>query len=194
MRMLVAFLFLILISGCLGGEEGIEGKPVVSTTTSIMKTSSISSTSTTILLPNLSPKEQVEQVHIQNLKYLLEGNAEMISAAYSPDYIDLGGGPQGTGKVQHSVENFERIFSSPGFEEIQGREVEELVELEGIEIYSYEEILDSEYKDAGKIVGFQFQEGDYMVFLHGLEGSPLYDGWVGIYRLEEGGWKLIAGD
>jgi hypothetical protein len=35
---------------------------------------------------------------------------------------------------------------------------------------------------------------DVLVFVPPREGSPLFDGWFGVYRPAEGRWMQVAGD
>lgn len=41
---------------------------------------------------------------------------------------------------------------------------------------------------------FTPQEGDVAVHVPGVEGSPFFDGWFGIYRELDGRWVRVAGD
>jgi hypothetical protein len=142
----------------------------------------------------LSPKEEVELVHLRNLRYLVDGNAKGLAAAFSSNCLDLGGGPHGTGKVQFDEAYFVDAFSSTKYDKIRGKEIIELVDLEKSVVYSYEEIMNSTYKDTGKKVGFEYLPGDFLIWFPPTVGSPLHDGWASVYRKEKGVWKIIAID
>lgn len=142
----------------------------------------------------LSAKEEVELVHLRNFRYLVEGNAKGLAAAFSSNCVDLGGGPHGTGKVQFDEAYFVEALSSTKYDEIRGKEISELVDLEKSVAYSYEEIVNSPHKDVGKKVGFEYLPGDFLIWFPPTVGSPVHDGWAAVYRKEKGVWKIIAVD
>jgi len=142
----------------------------------------------------LSPKEEVVKIHLRNLRYLVEGNAKGLAAAFSSNCLDIGGGPHGTGKVQFDEAYFVDALSSTKYDEIRGREISELVDLEKSSVYSYKEIVNSPHKDAGKKVGFEYFPGDFLILFPPAVGSPVHDGWAAVYRKEKGVWKIIAID
>jgi len=143
---------------------------------------------------SLPAKEEIENIHMRNLKYFIAGDAEGIASAYSSNYLDTGGGPEGTGEVQLDEAYFEDFFSSERFDELKGKPISELVDLDKKEVYSYEEIMNSKYENLGSRVGFRYMKGDIVIIFPPKEGSPLFDGWSGVYRKENGVWKIIAGD
>jgi len=148
-----------------------------------------------------SPKEEVEAVHKQNLQYILTGDIKGIAEAYSSSYLDLGGGPTGDGKVQLDEAYWSKVFLSGKLQAIQIKTTEELVNISSTTILSYSEMTTSknylsllEVDPNKNRVGFIPHDGDILIIYPPQKGSPLYDGFWGIYRKEGGRWKIVASD
>ncbi|MFT7616157.1 MAG: hypothetical protein ACI8Y7_000986 [Candidatus Woesearchaeota archaeon] len=148
-------------------------------------------------LSGLSPEEQVEFMHKQNLQYLLDGNEKAMANAYSENYRDMGGGPNGDGTTNiHTVEYWKTVTSNDRFDEIRAKSIEELVDLSSIQISTYPNI---ENRNSGFIcensrITFSCEVGDIFIAFPPTEDSPLFDGWFGVYRQINNEWKIVAGD
>jgi len=132
-------------------------------------------------------KQEVEQVHIQNLGNYLAGDAENFSQAFSENYIDWGSGP-----VDMNKELLEEMFSKEIFKQLKDKTPEEVVDLDNKIVLGYSEILESEvYESYEGRHGFHFQEGDVFIY---FPAGLIPDGFSGVYRKENGVWKIIIAD
>ncbi len=176
---IILLIFIITISGCTNVNEN-----------------SNKSKNECIIPSNfdlLSDKAQVEIIHIKNLQYLIDGNGNNLAAAYSDKYKDLGGGPSGDGNV-----DMKSFFTSEGFnkktDKLRNKKIYELIDVNQKRVFSYDEIMSSQYKDFGKKTGFEYKPGDILIGFPPKEGSLLFDGFFGVYRKENNEWKVIASD
>lgn len=132
-------------------------------------------------------KQEVEQVHLNNLRNYIAGDAENFSRAFSEDYIDWGSGP-----VDITKEFFEGMFSREEFKQLRDKTPEEVVDLNNKIILGYSEILESEaYESYEGKHGFHFQEGDVFIY---FPSELIPDGFSGVYRKENGIWKIVISD
>jgi hypothetical protein len=132
-------------------------------------------------------KQEVEQVHLKNLEYYLAGDAENLSSAFSKNYIDWG-----LGSVDMSKENLEEMFLEERFKQLEEKIPEEIVDLDNKIVLGYTEILKSEvYESFENRHGFHFQEGDVFI---SFPSELIPDGFFGVYRKENGIWKIIISD
>jgi len=139
----------------------------------------------------------VEVIHKENLRYILDGNAKAIANAFSEDYMDMGGGLDGDGITNiHTVDFWKTKFSNDNFNDIRDKSIEELVDLNNIQIYTYPNIEEkySHFVCANTRITFKCENGDIFIFFLPTEDSLLFDGWFGIYRKINSEWKIVAGD
>jgi len=128
------------------------------------------------------------------VRCIFEGKAKEFLQFYSKDYTDLGGGKNADGSVDFEVweAKLERFIASDHFKKVEGKPIEYSVDFENKEIFSYSEAVE-EFGGMEKF-GFSLSEGDYFFRYPPTKDSPVFDGWVGVFRLEEGVWKVVAGD
>ena len=147
-------------------------------------------------LSGLTPEEQVEVIHKTNLQYILNEDAKAIAAAYSDNYRDLGGGPNGDGTTTINTVNYwSDVFSSNEFDKISDKSLDELVDLSQTEIYTYSDFgqYNSFFCEKTNI-DFNCADGDILIIFQPTDNSPLFDGWIGVYREISNEWKIVAGD
>ncbi|MEK6947965.1 MAG: hypothetical protein AABX19_01865 [Nanoarchaeota archaeon] len=143
-----------------------------------------------LLTACVSEKKQVEQLHTATLNAILLGDAKTSAAAFSENYIDIGDGA----KKPMNDESFTSLFNSEIYKtQIQGKKVEDLFDLSKKEIYTFNELKNTKYKDFGK-GSFELKQGDIFAYYPNKFGAVLSDGFIGIYRKENGNWKIVAGD
>tara|TARA_B110001452_G_C15210297_1_gene419800 strand:+ start:105 stop:599 length:495 start_codon:yes stop_codon:yes gene_type:complete len=139
-------------------------------------------------------KSLLDSLSKNQIQYLCNGKITKYLDLYSNNYTDLGGGLKGDGTADFNSwkEKLEKFISSEEFNEIEGKSIDEVLDVEKQEILNYYETV----KKKGEIKRFSFllKEGDYLLSYPSKEGSPLSDGWFGIFRFENGDWKIIAGD
>ncbi|HJX32101.1 MAG TPA: hypothetical protein VJ624_09675, partial [Thermodesulfobacteriota bacterium] len=132
-------------------------------------------------------KQEIEQVHLHNLRNYIAGDAENFSRAFSENYIDWGSGP-----VDMTKEFLEEMFSEERFKQLSDKTPEEVVDLDNKIILGYPEILESEiYESYEGRHGFHFQEGDVFIY---FPSELIPDGFSGVYRKENGIWKIVISD
>lgn len=143
----------------------------------------------------LSSKEQVRTVHLENLKTFLNEDADGIANAFSPNYKDMFRSINGK-KADVSKSYFESWFESENFNACKKLKLDELVNVEEIKVYDYNEIMKMNPVAVGakNEVGFEYKDGDILIKFSKKENSPMINGWNGVYRKENGYWKIIAGN
>jgi len=143
----------------------------------------------------LSSKEQVRTVHLENLKIFLNEDAEGIVNAFSPNYKDMFRSKDGN-KADVSKTYFEDWFKSENYKACKKLKLDELVNVEDVKVYSYDEIMKMNHVAVGvkNVVGFEYKDGDILIKFPKKENSPMINGWNGVYRKENGYWKIIAGN
>ncbi len=143
---------------------------------------------------NNTTKLLLDSLSKNQIQYLYDGEIMKYLEIYSQNYTDLGGGPNGDGTVDFVgwKEKLKEFVSSKEFKKVKGKPIDEIFDVENQEILNYSEII----QEKGEINRFSFvlKEGDYFVLLRPKDGSPLNDAWFGIFRFENGDWKIIAGD
>ena len=141
--------------------------------------------STKLLLDNIAQKQ---------IQYLLDGQVSNYLGIYSKQYTDLGGGPNGDGTIDFEdwQEKLENFVSSEEFSAIKDKAIEELFDIAKMKVFNYLEML--EERGPIKRFSYELKEDDYFLAYPPKEGSIFRDGWFGIFRLEGGVWKIIAGD
>jgi hypothetical protein len=83
-------------------------------------------------------------------------------------------------------------FQSSNYNEIfKGKKIEELIDVEKAEVDEYEKELNMAPEFAR--IGDLLKHKDVFVKYPGQNESPLKDGWSGLYRIENGVWKMVAG-
>jgi len=144
---------------------------------------------------DLSPEKQVGLIHKQNLQYIIDGNAKGIASAYSENYRDMGGGPNGDGTTNlHETKYWKSIFSEGAFSDIGP--IEEVVNLSRVRIYTYPDV-DEKYSNficKNAKITFTCNAGDVFAAFPPVRNSPLHDGWSAVYRKVGNKWKIVAGD
>ena len=143
----------------------------------------------------LSTKEQVEIVHLENLKHYLNKDAKDVSYAFSENYLDFFRS-QKEKKAEVNEKYFEELFKTDFFKACTKFKLEELVDINKKQVLSYDEITKMNPKFVGlnNLVGFKYEEGDILIKYPPKEGSPMMNGWNAVYRKENDLWKIIAGN
>ncbi|MCK4371894.1 MAG: C69 family dipeptidase [candidate division Zixibacteria bacterium] len=139
-------------------------------------------------------KAEVFAIHLQNLRYLWSADAALLANAYSVDFRDLGGGPNGTGIVSMDEASLEERLAKKGWSSKPPVPIEDIVDTAKCKTLDFDEIEKSRFATAGAKVGFEFKPGDVLIFIPWSQDSRLVDAWFGVYRKENGEWKIIAGD
>ena len=163
--------------------------------TGCMKNSEIKSEQDSEKFKKLSPSEQVTIVHLENLKTFLNEDAKGIANAFSPNYKDMFRSKDGN-KADVSKNYFEDWFKSENYKACKKLELDELVNVEDEKVYTYDEITQKNPVALGvkNVVGFENKDGDILIKFPKKENSPMINGWNGVYRKENGYWKIIAGN
>ena len=139
----------------------------------------------------MSEKQKVESLHTDSINGVLEGNVQKASYSFSENYVDVSDG----GKKTINAEYFNVIFQSEGYKTaLQGKDVNELFDLSKREVYTYDELMNTNYKNFGDGTEFKLQQGDIFVYYPMKDGSGINQGFLGIYRMENNKWKIVAGD
>ncbi|WP_299623531.1 hypothetical protein [uncultured Tenacibaculum sp.] len=137
-------------------------------------------------------KRIIDSLAKLQIHYLAHGKITEYFKIYSSNLTDLGGG-SGEGKVdlKEWKEKLEKIVRSEQFNNIKGKTVEEILDLEKLTIWNYQELV----KEKGPIKRFSYEskEGDYLVLLPFRKEVESHT-WFGIFRKENGEWKIVAGD
>ncbi|MFK7908630.1 MAG: hypothetical protein AB8B69_26100 [Chitinophagales bacterium] len=150
---------------------------------------------------SISAQEKTDSIKVvldslaqTQVRCLFEGKAKEFLEFYSKDYIDLGGGEQGDGSVDFEAweAKLERFIASEHFKKVEGKPIEYSLDIENKDIFSYSEAVEL-FGEMEKF-GFSLAEGDYFFRYPPAKDSPVFDGWIGIFRLKEGVWKVVAGD
>lgn len=144
---------------------------------------------------NLSPKEQVEIVHSENLKIFLSGDAKTFADAFSTNYLDFFRSQNGK-KADVDKTYFEKWFKTKNYEACKKMKFDELVDVAKKQVYSYDEIMKMNPNTVAvnNEVGFKYKEGDILIKFPRKNDSPMINGWNGVYRKENTSWKIVAGN
>lgn len=143
-----------------------------------------------LLTACVSEKKQIETLHAETIKAILEGDSKKAASAFSENYIDIGDGA----KKSMNEEYFTNLFNSDVYQAaLNGKKAEDLFDLSKKEIYTYNELMNTKHKDFGK-GSFELKQGDIFAYYPNKAGAVVSDGFVGVYRKESGNWKIIAGD
>jgi hypothetical protein len=141
-----------------------------------------------------SNKIAIDSISRKQIGYLLNGEIDKYFSNISVNYTDLGGGPNGDGKVdlEKWKEKMEAFTSSQEFQKIKAQPIGNLLDLEDYYIGNYSESM----IDMGSLDKFSFtlKKGDYVVYFSPKADSFLSDGWFAVFRKEHDTWKIIAGD
>src|SRR3989344_3606115 len=108
----------------------------------------------------LTDKEQVEAIHVKNIKAVINGDAKLAAKDFSPDYIDFKRGPL---KLDEAYFN-NTVFTTQFYKEkIKGKTVKSLFDLNKKFLYNYDEVMNSSYKEEGKGQWFEYKQGDIII-------------------------------
>jgi hypothetical protein len=144
-------------------------------------------------------KSQVRELHEKRLQYLLDKDAQSLVAMFGPEVVDLGGGASGTGEMPseyYTAAYWQEWFASESYDRVfAGKTVNQLVNVNNAEAYTYAEIQEMGLdEDFGKGTLYKPGDDDIWISFPPAEGSPLNDGWFGVYRKLDGKWKLVGID
>lgn len=135
-------------------------------------------------------KQQAEALQVETINAITNADAIKTAEAFSTNYTDFS-----QGKKDLNEEYFKQVFENEFYKtSIQGKAMGELFDLDKKEVYNYNEILNSKYKEAGKQTGFEFKEGDILINYPPKEGSGIQEGFLALYRKENGKWMIVAGE
>ena len=120
-----------------------------------------------LLTACVSEKKQVEQLHADTISAILQGDAKKAAGIFSDNYIDVGDGA----KKIINEEYFNNLFSTELYKQnLQGKKVEELFDLNKKEFYTYDALMKSSHKDFGK-GSFEIKEGDVFAYYPNKAGA-----------------------
>lgn len=145
--------------------------------------------------PPSDPHEEVVAFHKKRLELFLSGDATGYAATLSPMLVDMGGGRNGDGSMSRdfmSVSFWRKHFESPHFAKVRGKRADDVVDFE---LSTVDTLLDA-YSKRGRTLKPWLQplRSDLIVATPARPGSPLRDGWMGVYRKVNGFWKTVALD
>ncbi len=133
---------------------------------------------------------EAERLHVQVIQAIVDGDAMKSASFFSNSYIDFGDGAKSLDENY-----FNSVFATDYYKNyLKGKKVEDLFDMNKKEVYNYRQIMRSKYKDYGKPHNFEFEKGDYLVFYPHKEGSGMYEGFIAVYRIIDGKFKIVAGD
>lgn len=139
-------------------------------------------------------KAEVFAVHLQVLRYLLNADAAQLANAYSADFRDLGGGSDGTGIMPTDEASWQERLEKKGWSTRAQLAIDDVVDTAQCKIMDFDEIGTSYFAKAGVKVGFEFMPGDIFIVIPWAKNAGFVDVWLGVYRKENGEWKVIAAD
>jgi hypothetical protein len=120
----------------------------------------------------------------------LRNNAAIPSLAFSINYVNIITGEKKQGLSQ---QYFEEYYKDKNIYKVDS--ISKLVDYKKIETLTYDEIMKSPEKYFVKNkASFMYKQGDVLVIVHPVKDSPLNDGWIGVYRNENGKRKMVAGN
>lgn len=135
-------------------------------------------------------KNQTMMFHCVVLESIaLKNNAAIPALAFSDNYVNIITGEKKQGLNQ---KYFEEYLKGNNIYKVDS--ISKLVDYKNIETLTFDEIMKSPEKYfVNNKANFQYEKGDVLVIVHPANGSPLKDGWVGIYRMVNKQRKMVAG-
>jgi hypothetical protein len=139
-------------------------------------------------------KATVDSIHTAHFMHFLAQDLTAFASLYDNAFIDLGGGPDGNGKVEHPVDTakLHRFYKSTDYARLKDQSISAIFDLDRKIVWNYEEVIAN--KGAISRFGFELKPGDIYIIYPPRKGQPLHDGWLGIYRKVNGSWKIVAAD
>jgi hypothetical protein len=148
------------------------------------------------------PVAEATAVHFRWLQYFLDADAAGFVSVISPDAVDIGGGEKGDGALTEgylTVAFWEEFFTTKKeyVREMKGRPIEELLLRDStvaVVVRKGENdslIIDRPFRSSRFL---KVEEGDVLIHTYHPPGSPLVDGWSGVYRKIDGEWKVVGFD
>ncbi|HLC86334.1 MAG TPA: hypothetical protein VJG30_03550 [Candidatus Nanoarchaeia archaeon] len=137
-----------------------------------------------------SDKQQAEALQVETINAITNADATKTASVFSKDYIDFS-----QRKRDLNEEYFKQVFENEFYKtSIQGRAMNELFDVDKKEVFNFKEISNSKYKDIGKETEFEFKEWDILINYPPKEGSGIQEGFLAVYRKENGKWMIVAGE
>lgn len=140
-------------------------------------------------------KQEVKKVHLQNIQYLIEGNAKKLIKVFSIDGYTEFSDVFKKEKPKLDKGYFERLFAGDLYPRYKNKKLEEVLILNRINIKIYK-------KTGGEINNSNFNK--HMAFIEFIDGDaniqylPQNDCpiimWDAFYRKVNGEWMLIGGN
>ena len=137
-----------------------------------------------------SIKADMTKRHYELLEYIaVKREAGLPLFIFSPEYVNI---LEGEGKYTINRNLFDGFFNSDTIYKTDS--VSKLVDSEKKEVLTYDELMVSPEKYfVNNKAGFKYQKGDILVIFPPAKDSKLKDGWIGVYREENGIWNIVAG-
>ena len=142
-------------------------------------------------------EKKVVAVHLRNLIYMTRGDTAQLRKAVSDRCIDIGGGSPVLPMKRNGGDEF--VSQGPSvlkWAAAFGQEIDALVDTSTskIRVRSYDRLAASHYAKKAEQAGLVFEPGDVLVHFPSARNGRTPDGFMAVYRKENGEWKIIALD
>lgn len=150
----------------------------------------------------VDPVAEATAVHFRWLQYFLDADAEGFVSLISPDAVDIGGGEKGDGALIEgylTAAYWEELFTTKReyVKSMKGRTIDELLLRDSTVAVTVRKgandslVIDPPFRRPRFLT---VEAGDILIYTDHPPGSPLIDGWFGVYRKIDGEWKVVGFD
>jgi hypothetical protein len=120
---------------------------------------------------------------------ILKKNPTIPPVFFSTDYVNIITGEK---KLGLNSKFFQDFYTNDNVYKVT--DISKLVDSNKSETLTYDEIMKSPEKCYVKNkANFQYKQGDVLAIIPPIDGSPLKDGWIGVYRMFGKQKKMVAG-